>query len=54
LHHVGTVHEAHSLIDEIRAAGYATVACRPQVKLTFLATELLDGSAPGADRAPTG
>jgi FkbM family methyltransferase len=41
LHHTGSVADARRLIAQLRSAGYAPVACRPAVKLTFAREELL-------------
>jgi FkbM family methyltransferase len=40
LHHTGSVREAHALIARLGEQGYDPVACRPAVKLTFIAREL--------------
>jgi FkbM family methyltransferase len=52
LHHTAGVARARALIEEVRRAGYEPVACRPVVKLTFVAAELLGAGAP--DGAPVG
>jgi FkbM family methyltransferase len=41
LHHTGTVRDARRLIDGLNEQGYVLVGCRPAVKLTFVASELL-------------
>lgn len=41
LHHTGSVADARALITAVEAQGYAAVACRPVVKLTFVRTDLL-------------
>lgn len=41
LHHTGTVREARELVAQLSRAGYEPVACRPAVKITFAARELL-------------
>lgn len=41
LHHTGSVADARALIAAVKAQGYAAVACRPVVKLTFVRDDLL-------------
>ena len=41
LHHTGTVRDAHDLIAGLSRQGYAPVACRPVVKITFVRRDLL-------------
>ena len=41
LHHTGSVADARALIAAVEAQGYAAVACRPVVKLTFVRNDLL-------------
>jgi FkbM family methyltransferase len=45
LHHTGSVREARSLIAGLKDQGYELVGCRPAVKLTFVASELLERPA---------
>jgi FkbM family methyltransferase len=54
LHHTGTVRQARGLIADLRRAGYEPVACRATVKITFVASELLDPApaAPAGEGAP--
>lgn len=49
VHHNGSVADALALIAAIEAQGYALVACRPVVKLTFVREDLVtEGVNPGA------
>jgi len=41
LHHTGTVRDAKGLIERLNRQGYAPVACRPVVKITFVRHDLL-------------
>jgi FkbM family methyltransferase len=41
LHHTGSVREARALVARLHEQGYDAVACRPAVKITFAARELL-------------
>ena len=52
LHHSGTVRQARALIAWLRESGYEPVGCRPAVKVTFLAAELLELAEALASAAP--
>lgn len=41
LHHTGSVADARALIADVEGQGYALVACRPVIKLTFVRRDLL-------------
>lgn len=43
LHHTGSVADARALIADVQRQGYALVACRPVIKLTFVRKDLLPG-----------
>lgn len=45
LHHTGTIRDARGLIAGLKQQGYELVGCRPAVKLTFVACELLERPA---------
>lgn len=43
LHHTGSVADARALIADVQRQGYALVACRPVIKLTFVRKDVLPG-----------